>query len=421
MLATSQFESQDGDSKLKFKGIISFIAMLALCVPTIAQDSGVSPAANEEAKKAASRDVDSGQLSDDQAELLLQNGLDYLVDVQQNDGSFPDEGVSHIHRSGIVALSTLAWLQNGDHKYKVAAKRGMSFLVKRDFPNAKLRSPFVNYEDAVVMIALLEGVKVWGDEYAPAAKKYVDTFVERQQENGAWSYSPKHFESSIVSLALHGLISARQLKFEVPDDTFEKGSRYLLSRYIPARRSFGNFWQDSPTYGATGITLSVLQRLGDYASEEVREGLRKFRGTSVDSSTENLVGAKFEGYAAGKYHFELNAHALALRFSRHKEHLQSWLPEVRQRMAEQVKEDGSWDGWFGHPYGTALACLVLQMDQPSRLQLLKRVPLNLAAFKDKTGIAWRGSFNEALAIAKRQKRLLLIKPVSIHLDCNDSW
>lgn len=294
-------------------------------------------------------------------------GLDYLVKAQEKDGSFAPNEFGKRYRPGITGLCVVALLARGEEKYDTAARKGLDYL-------AAQKQPGHMYSHALAALALAEGAARWKKDYQPAAERAVKTIIASQNANGGWGYaaSPRssRTETCMSGLMLHALYSAQQAGIDVPETTRKKALDFVRKQYQPKRQMFNNETYPSPSYGATGLGAAALERWGEIDSDIVLRSLAYLDKQPVERITGSLKGRPFSGYARGFYHFELLGHALANRHAQKKP--AKWLAEVSAALNKQIDAEGAWDGWFGKPYGTALVCLILQLDGPTKLACLKK-------------------------------------------------
>ncbi|MGE3807254.1 MAG: hypothetical protein AB7K24_21535 [Gemmataceae bacterium] len=297
----------------------------------------------------------------------LERGLDYLVRAQEKDGSFAPNEFGRQFRPGITGLCVLALLARGEEQYDRAARQGLDYLAARAQPGHM-------YAHALATLALAEGAARWKDDYFKPAERAVKQIIAAQNKNGGWGYAadPKssRTESCMSGLVLHALFAARQAGIDVPEETRTRALDFLRKQYDPKRAMFNNETYVSPSYGATGLAVAALARFGESDAESVRNGLAYLDKLPVEKITVNLKGRPFSGYARGHYHFELFGHALAYRQAGKQP--EKWSAQVADKLTEQCADEGAWDGWFGKPYGTALACLILQLDGKPALVSLKK-------------------------------------------------
>lgn len=286
----------------------------------------------------------------------LRRGLDYLEAAQNENGAFPPNRFGRRYVRGITGICVLALMAGGRNK---AAQKGLDYLAGHpDIAHM--------YSHAYATLALCEGAIRW-PRYRPAAQDAVRRIIQSQHPNGSWGYAPDpgspRTETCMASIILDTLYAAHRAGIDVPGRTVRKAVRFLHARWDPQRKLFNNEIHPSPSYGATGMAVAALQHRGERDSDRVKQGLAKLEGLSIERITAHLKGNPFPGYMRGHFHFELAAYAMALYHGRR---LAGWLPEVARRLADQIGEDGSWEGWFGKPYGTALVCLVLLLkDRPA--------------------------------------------------------
>ena len=218
-----------------------------------------------------------------QSEAAVKMALDWLVRQQLQDGSWSLRGPyrdggsaeNHVASSAMAVLAFLgAGYVHNDAKgnpYKETVARGVKYIVKMQqedgsFPTDSSHHRF--YTQGQCTIALCELYAMTGDpEIKAAAEKAVKFCVATQSSLGGWRYHERDddADTSVTGWILMGLQSAKMGGLEVPQNTFDKLTRFLDAATIDGGSLYG-----------------YLANTGDFRPSMTAEGLlcRQYLGWS---------------------------------------------------------------------------------------------------------------------------------------------
>lgn len=277
----------------------------------------------------------------------------WLLSAQRADGSFLPNRFGDRFVRGVTGLCALALMHGNEDAHRDAVHKALRWLAEH--PGTRR-----DYGHAFAAQALCRGSVRWPD-VRKAAEQAIRTIVASQHETGGWVDGPAstRTETCLTAAMLDALATARAAKIEVAAKVVDSGLRFLEQRFVAGTRMFDNEPYPSPSYGATGMATATLFAFGRGAGAAAKGGLAWLKAQGIRKTTENLRGKPFRGYLRGRFHFELAAHARALRNGDKAETFQRWQSHLQRALAKQQTEDGAWDGWFGKPYGTALCVEML--------------------------------------------------------------
>jgi hypothetical protein len=178
---------------------------------------------------------------------------------------------------------------------------------------------------------------------------------------GGWIYTPngKRDEGSVTVTQLQALRACRNVGIKVPAETIDRAVLYLQACQQPdggicySYRSRGRSmpaisaaaiacFYAAGVYdirtGGSGAEAKMVERLVNYCKQHVRVDQR-----------------------SGHY-FYTHFYMAQAMYQRGGEDWRAYFPQIRQRLAQLQLPDGNWNGdSIGEVYGTAIACLILQL------------------------------------------------------------
>ena len=235
-------------------------------------------------------------------------GLDYLAEVQNRDGSFGDIRKGGV---GISALCLLAFMaqghQEGRGRYasgdRDVLRKGVNFLLSCSLAPRDAQHPLVSgvkgypvgyiyrEEDAdsrmhghgyaTQVLVLAYGQAVPDSERARELKEKIRRAVwvidQSQTTTGGWGYEPRHsttHEGSVTVTVVQALRLAAGAGFVVDKETHRRGLAYLRE----SQKDDGSFkystMSDHSSAALTAAALTAMHGFGEYYSESVDRGLR---------------------------------------------------------------------------------------------------------------------------------------------------
>lgn len=183
-------------------------------------------------------------------------------------------------------------------------------------------------------------------------RKAVRLTVNCQNDRGGWRYQPikePRADLSITVCQIMGLRAARDAGIHVPDETRSKCIDYVRK----SQNSNGSFrYQMSgghSTFAMTAAGVTSLYSAGIYDSPQVKKGL------------EHLMLHRPGGTGFGGHYFYGHYYAVQAMWHAGGKYWNQWYPAIRDELIGKQGNDGSWTGNGSPEYGTAMACIILQM------------------------------------------------------------
>ncbi|MEM6911613.1 MAG: prenyltransferase/squalene oxidase repeat-containing protein [Verrucomicrobiota bacterium] len=290
-------------------------------------------------------------ISNELAEMYL-DGLQFLVDTQSLDGSWPDNYGSE---PGVVGLAVAAMLAHGNDPnhgpYADAIQRGLDHVLsQQNEANGYIGNSMYNHGFATLALAECYGA-VEDARLGPALQLAVDLILSSQERNprNAWRYNPdsRDADTTVSGAQVVALFAARNAGINVPDDSFIKALGY----YDDMRTSNGGYGYTSaggPNQNRTAIgTLAfALAKKTDFP--DFQKGL--------DYLTQNL------NYRDRAYPYYFEYYMSQALFHADFQKWEEWNEiNIRYLSATQAP-DGSWPGNKGTTFSTAGALLSLALN-----------------------------------------------------------
>lgn len=297
-----------------------------------------------------------------QTEQAIRQGLDYLSTRQQQDGSFGSDG--YRRNVAVVSLAGLAFLSNGSATgrgpYGRNVSRCLTYILEHadesGFINASEGSshgPMYGHGFATLFLA-----EAYGMQPDPAVReklvKAVKLIVNTQNDEGGWRYQPERRDAdiSVTICQVMALRAARNAGVYVGNETIDRCTDYVKR----CQNADGGFAYMLPggesAFPRTAAGVVALYSAGVYDGEEVRRGLEYLQ----------LHMPKADDVQSADNHFYYgHYYAVQATWQAGGDTWRRWYPAVRDLLMSRRGKDGEWFDQICPEYGTAMACLILQM------------------------------------------------------------
>ena len=340
--------------------------------------SGTALGLPEEAREAIPDGSASKGMITVEAERAIEAGLAYLKSQQGRDGAF---GTGHYQR-GNVAITALAGLamMSGGHQpgrgaYGKVVSDALQFVMNQEVGNSGyLHNPFATphgpmygHGFGTLFLAEVYGM-VHEDrqrrELKEKLKRAIDLILNSQNVEGGWRYHPtsKDADLSVTICQIMALRAARNAGFAVPKSKVTACVEYVKRcqdrmggwfRY-QAQGGGGGFGRgfDQQHFARTAAGVVALYSAGIYKGEEVDLGLRYLQSCKPTgrSAFQNTMH-----YFYGHYY------AAQAMWTAGGDYWTEWYPAIREELLNRKRPDGSWTDAICSHYGTAMACIILQI------------------------------------------------------------
>ncbi len=325
--------------------------------------SALNPAGAQQGAKDTASDFESSaaELISREADIAIARGLKYLSDRQTDEGTFPGSGYSR--NVAVAGLAGLAFLASGSTprrgtygrtvqrflQYVLASADESGFLSR---PDSTSHGPMYDHGFATLFLAEVYGMS---DDSAVRERlsAAVKLIIATQNMEGGWRYQPRVHEAdiSVTICQVMALRAARNAGVFVPGETIERCLSYIKRSQNPDG-GFMYMLDGTPSkFPRSAAGVAALFSAGLYEGEEIKKGLEYLMlnlppAADILRDTHSLYGQYYAAQAMWQ--------AGGDRWGK-------WYPAVRDALIAQQSAEGSWSDPISKEYGTAVACIILQM------------------------------------------------------------
>ncbi|GDY11284.1 hypothetical protein LBMAG53_01610 [Planctomycetota bacterium] len=305
----------------------------------------------------------------------VDRGLAYLVQVQQPDGTFPAKWDAKSYPATMTALAGLALLASGstpqEGPYAAPLRQGMQWLIRRSetHPDGLIAGEdeqrcTYGHGFAMLFLAQCAGMELTKDD-APRVRRALERAIalvaRGQSPQGGWLYSPLQYadEGSTTACVLQGLRACRNVGIKVPAETIDRAAGYLrLTQNPDGGIAYSAVHRGASRPALAAAALACWASLGHYDRKAGGDGpeadsvARLWRYLKTAAKDEDVKGHYFY------HHFYLSQATWVLGGKDWDDYLKAMSRDLLARQAA----NGTWAGDdVGPTYGTAIACLILQL------------------------------------------------------------
>ncbi|MDA7978476.1 MAG: hypothetical protein MPJ50_06870 [Pirellulales bacterium] len=330
-------------------------------------------------------------------EKLIERAVARLIEIQEEDGAWPYEGVYRVRRqipvgyrvggTAIVCEALLYATPTNHEAANTAISRGIEIILK-DLEHPLMKPSTENRYD----------VRVWGHIFAldffcrlkalgrltekmeviePKIDWLLATLLEEEIPGGGWNYANRRAHAAFVSApALQALLWAKSAGRQVPEEVFVRGRKAMLASRNDegAYRYSGAESQRRPTALPGSVARSAgceatLTLLGDNTrGEQIAFSLSAFYEHWDELEKRRQKSGTHEGpYSIAPYYFYYGHRyaGQAISFLPESERMQAY-DRLAQTLLKTKEPDDTWnDRVFARSraFGTAFSVLALLGDR----------------------------------------------------------
>jgi prenyltransferase beta subunit len=295
----------------------------------------------------------------------VDKGLEYLAQRQLDDGAFATGGYGR--NAAVVALAGMAWLSSGStpgrgpygDEIALAADYLLEHAEASGFisvEGAMSHGPMYEHGFATLFLAEVYGMSP-RDDFRDKLSRAVDLTVRTQNADGGWRYQPRREDAdlSVTVSQVMALRAARNAGLTVPNETIDRSIDYV-KRCQNADGGFRYMLPDGESaFPRSAAGVVALYSAGIYEGREIDRGL--------DYIDQFLPRAGELGQDS--HFFYGHYYAVQATWLAGGERWERWYPAIRDLLLARQQPDGSWADPICFEYGTAMACIVLQMPDNS--------------------------------------------------------
>jgi len=303
----------------------------------------------------------------------VHQGLAFLAERQLADGSFGTSG--YARNVAVCGLSGMAFLASGSTPtrgpYALQVDRCIQYLLAQTSEegfiaatDATSRGPMYGHGFATLFLCEVYGMSAH-QELRDRLGQAVELIVGAQNAEGGWRYQPQPSDAdlSVTVCQVMALRAARNAGIAVPRATIDRAIDYVKS----CQNKDGGFrytlsGEGQPSqFARSAAGVVALYNAGIYDGPELTNGLNY-----LESFCPSKEPAGRDGYYFYAHYYAVQAmwHAGGQRW-------QQWYPAIRDELVARQRADHSWNDSICAEYGTAMACIVLQVPN-NYLPILQR-------------------------------------------------
>ena len=337
-----------------------FVSLLVFCAVAFGGRFvwAQTPAAghNAEIGQQVSRDVDE----------IYSRGLAFLQRTQNERGTWPaGEGVG----PGTTGLALLAFLASGEDPnfgpYRDVIRKGLRHIIGSQSGVTGYMGPSM-YHHGFATLALAEAygsvddTDLFAEHPSPNARRIgealelaVRSATTSQQRNrrGAWRYAPNasDADTSVSGAVLMGLLAARNAGINVPDQAIDKAVDYFVSMTA-----------DDGTVGYTSTSEGGVESIARSSIANLIFAIARRKDIKAYEQTRRYIVAKrnddatwpeYARYYQAQAYFQADV-AIWIQ----------WNDRLIERLKQEQKDDGSFEGDLGVTNSTSMSLLALAVN-----------------------------------------------------------
>jgi hypothetical protein len=303
----------------------------------------------------------AAQLIKPATQAAIERGLAWLAARQNDDGSFGGNGYSR--NVAVVSLAGMSFLSGGhtpgrgeygEHvtrctNYVAQAEDDSGFICETEYTS---HGPMYDHGFGTLFLAEIYGMSQ-DSEIREKLARAVRLIVSTQSAEGGWRYQPKPSEAdiSVTICQVMALRAARNAGIYVPNETIDRCIDYV-KRSQNADGGFMYMLAGGPSrFPRSAAGIVALYSAGIYEGEEIKKGL--------DYILQHVPSA--EDFSRDTHAMYGHYYAVQAMWQAGGDYWTKWYPAIHDVLLRQQQEDGSWMDLICPEYGTAMACIILQM------------------------------------------------------------
>lgn len=291
----------------------------------------------------------------------IRAGLTLLIDSQADDGSF--QSSDNGRNVGVCSLVGLALLSRGVRsglgraglalqkigRYVLASAKESGFLT---VATATSHGPMYEHGFATLFLAELHGTDL-DLQVRPQLSAAVELIIRAQNAKGGWRYDPRPTDAdlSVSVCQVMALRAARNAGIGVAKETIDRAVDYIRRSQNPDGGFMYQHTGGSSRFPLTAAAVVALYNAGIYDSTEIDAAIKYMQANFQTCSS--LQRETFFFYA---HYYSAQAF-----WHRGGDDWTQWYTRLRRILLPMRTEKQGWFDFYSAEYGTAMACLILNM------------------------------------------------------------
>jgi hypothetical protein len=310
-----------------------------------------------------------------EAEQAIDKGLRFLESAQRQLGTGELGTNAYRGNVAVTSLGALAFMagghQPGRGTYGHAVTDALRFVLGTEDrarsgylhnPRGTPHGPMYGHGFGTLFLAEVCGMVPdprLRDEVHDALKRAVQLILDSQNMEGGWRYFPNSRDAdiSVTICQIMALRAARNAGIAVPKSKVDKCVEYVRRcqdrtggwfRYMA--QGGGN---DMQAFARTAAGVCALYSAGIYEGEDIR--------LALDYLMQQKPPLQRFGRQTDMHYFYGHYYAAQAMWTAGGKYWQEWFPAIREELLGRQLTNGSWQDLICPHYGTAMACIILQI------------------------------------------------------------
>lgn len=307
----------------------------------------------------------------------ISQGLAYLANAQHASGSF-GTGFQQ-DNIAITSLAALALMSGGHQpgrgKYGKNVAAALEFVLsqKKNDPPGYLSNregmangwhgPMYGHGFATLFLGEVYGMvhkKALREKLRGTLKQAIQLIIKSQNKEGGWRYRPfsPDADISVTICQIMALRSARNAGIAVPKSTVTN-----CINYVKGCQNYDGGFRYTQQFGPSGFArtaagVCALYSAGVYKGPQVDKGLRFLMQFKPDNPKDFNRGREYFAYYYYGHYYAVQA-----MWTAGGRYWKEWYPAIRDELlaSRQRFREGIWFDRICPHYGTAMACIILQI------------------------------------------------------------
>ena len=305
---------------------------------------------------------DLDKLYDQEVDDAVRAGLAFLIHRQNEDGTFAskDQG----RWVGVVSLAGLAFLSRGVRSGVGVAGRALQrageYVLSQTQPSGFISAhgetshgPMYDHGFGALFLAELYGMAP-ELRIRPKLEKAVRLITQTQNKNGGWRYNPSppdQADLSVTVCQMMAMRAARNAGIGVPKETISRAVEYVQRSQNPDGGFMYQLQGGASRFPITAAAVVALYNAGIYQGAEIDAAMRYLEQNSPKN-------ARIE---RNNFFFYAHYYSTQAFWHRGGKAWERWYTLLKETLLNSKKQKGEWFDFNSVEYGTAMACLILNM------------------------------------------------------------
>ena len=305
--------------------------------------------------------TDLDELYDQRVDTAIRNGLSLLIRRQRQDGTFQSKDYGRW--IGVVSLAGLALLSRGVRsgsgeagmalrragKYVLSQVQASGFLSARGETS---HGPMYDHGFGTLFLAELYGTDRALD-IRPKLGQAIELIQRTQNSEGGWRYNPAPEEAdlSVTVCQMMALRAARNAGIGVPKETVDRAVDYVRRCQNADGGYMYRITGGESRFPLTAAAVVALYNAGIYEGPEIEAAMNFLSSNKAANSSQDR----------NSFYFYAHYYSAQAFWHQGGEVWQDWYRSLKKGLLGMHNAQGGWFDYNSVEYGTAMACLILNM------------------------------------------------------------